>query len=654
MQQRQMNRLTQWKTELSMKSSKKPKKSLRTMLIVQLIVFSVVPLAFLLGFSLAKYKSALDDELQQRLFANRREIRIILQGFQDSLVERNRTHATDKRLGYFLSANQINKARDLARTWMQGHFAHQMSIYNEDGRQEISIYRDANGNIQRRRDREGKDVYLSKRFLEETKGKEDRSLADFSSKGTLDLIAFSKVRGRGNEVVGYIEEIFKLDAGYLEALKNRLGVEAFFYSANGQNIVTSHEDLAQYKEGFFLDKFKSDGSDLFEISIRNEPFGFNIYPLSWGENDFYLGIGASKGTVKEVLRDVYYAFFSVVSIVVILLVILSFFISKIILKPLNDLVESIQSMSFESDPVEIPVKSETELGLLTESFNLMTKRVHNAQKEAKANIAKLEKANKEITETQTKLVHAAKMAGLGQLVAGIAHELNNPISFIYSNMTHLRDYSEKVIKLVKQADKKVDLTKEKEAAEFDYIVKDLPKLIQSCEEGARRTRDIVLGLRSFSRLEEAKIKEVDIHEGLDSTLSLLEGELKSRVKIIKNYSDLPKVLCYPSQLNQVFMNILSNAAHAIEGDSGSITISTKLTTKNRVQISIKDTGKGMPQEVADKIFEPFFTTKDLSKGTGLGMSISYGIIQKHGGDIAVTSVPGRGTEFVITLPMRAT
>lgn len=618
-----------------------------------LIMFSVVPLAFITGYSLVKYEQAIDQELEQRLRANRREIQIILQDFQTELVERNRKHASNKLLGFYLSAGQVNKARDLARTWMQTHFAGQLSVFSQDGRLEVALFRDENGEINRQSRLEGKDVYLSDRFLKKTKTEDEWALTDFNSKKSLDLIAFSKIRSRGDQVVGYIEEIVRIDNVFLNGLKNRLGLEVFFFSKNGEHIISSHEDLIQYKSGFFIGKFQEIGSTLFELNIRDIPFGFNIYPMSWGQDDFYVGIGASKGAVREVLKQVNLAFFSVVGTIVLLLVILSFIISKILLKPLNDLVENIQSMSFESGPVEIPVKSDTELGLLTESFNLMSKRVYTAQKELKANILKLESANKEITETQTRLVHAAKMAGLGQLVAGIAHELNNPISFIYSNMSHLKDYSNKIIQLVKKAEKKTDLSKEKEEAEFDYIVKDLPKLIKSCEDGARRTRDIVLGLRSFSRLEEAKIKEVDIHEGIESTLSLLEGEFKSRVEVIKNYGDLPKVLCYPSQLNQVFMNILTNATQAIEGDKGSVTISTKVIQKNRVQISIKDTGKGMTAEVSEKIFEPFFTTKDMSKGTGLGMSITYGIIQKHGGEIAVSSQLGKGTEFIITLPIRS-
>jgi two-component system NtrC family sensor kinase len=194
------------------------------------------------------------------------------------------------------------------------------------------------------------------------------------------------------------------------------------------------------------------------------------------------------------------------------------------------------------------------------------------------------------------------------------------------------------------------LDKEKDRADLQYIIKDLPKLITSCEDGARRTRDIVLGLRNFSRLEEAQLKEVDLHEGLDNTLKLLSGELKNRVRVERKYGKVPKVTCYPSQLNQVFMNVLSNAAQAVE-DDGEIVIATKKLSGGRVEVSIRDNGKGMSKATAEKIFDPFFTTKALGSGTGLGLSISYGVIQKHGGEILVSSELGEGTEFRIILPV---
>ena len=271
-------------------------------------------------------------------------------------------------------------------------------------------------------------------------------------------------------------------------------------------------------------------------------------------------------------------------------------------------------------------------------------------------IKELEKSNLDLKEAQAQLVQSAKMTSLGQLVAGVAHELNNPIGFIYSNTSHLHEYSEKLFEIIQQIEKnpqKAD--KIKAENDFDYIRQDLPKLIKSCQDGAQRTRDIVRGLRNFSRLEESQLKEIDLHESIDMTLELLKGETKNRIQIRKQFEPIPLVYCYASQINQVIMNILTNAVHAINGN-GQIWISTQpikasSTEVGRVQMTIQDNGIGMEPEVAEKIFEPFFTTKDVGQGTGLGLSISYGIIQNHGGTIQVKSTKGVGTEFIITIPV---
>ena len=186
------------------------------------------------------------------------------------------------------------------------------------------------------------------------------------------------------------------------------------------------------------------------------------------------------------------------------------------------------------------------------------------------------------------------------------------------------------------------------------ISKDLIKLIGSCEEGAKRTRDIVVGLRNFSRLEEAVLKEVNIQESIENTLQILSGEIKSRIQIHKQFSEVPMVQCYASQINQVFMNILSNAVQAID-NQGEIWITIKtsdLNLEQAVEISIQDSGVGMTQNIIDKIFDPFFSTKTVGQGTGLGLSITYGIIQSHRGDIQVKSQPKVGTEFIITIPLK--
>ncbi len=629
----------------------KPKKSLRTILMMWLLMFAIVPLAFITGYSLVKYERAIDQELIQRLLGNSREIQVIVQEFQKELRSRSTSHASDKSLVYYLSSNSTSQARELAMRWMKGHFTHHLSIFNREGRLEIALYRDAGGNILRQENLEGGDVYLSERFTSEAKKSNQLAIREFTSEGALDLIMFSKINAANGTLVGYIEEILRIDKGFIDSLKNRLNLEIVFFSVEGDKLVSSHEDLSRYRQGFFLDKYKEKKKMLFDLNIRDIPYGFMIQPLEWGEEKFYVAIGASKKAAKDVLRNVNYAFFTVVGAIVLLLIALSFIFSKIMLQPLNALVDMVQNIDFDSPPAAVPNRSENELGILTDSFNQMVHRVHAAQSELRDNIKKLEEANAEIRETQAKLVHTAKMASLGQLVAGVAHELNNPISFIYSNMTHLREYGQKLIEIVRAAgtsDQQAEKLKEK--YEFDYIVQDMPKLIQSCEDGARRTRDIVVGLRSFSRLEEAKLKEVDIHEGIESTLSLLSGEFKSRISVNKNFGNIPRIMCYPSQLNQVFMNILTNASQAI-ADQGEISITTRAKDSEHIEISIRDTGEGMSEETIEKLYDPFFTTKDVSRGTGLGMSITYGIIKKHNGDIQIKSKLGRGSEFIITLPV---
>ncbi len=247
----------------------------------------------------------------------------------------------------------------------------------------------------------------------------------------------------------------------------------------------------------------------------------------------------------------------------------------------------------------------------------------------------LEKLYSDLKATQAQLIQSEKMSSLGQLVAGIAHELNNPIGFIYANMCELQKY---IVELKKPAGK----------MKIDHD--ELNQLIEESIEGSVRVKEIVLNLRNFSRLGEAEFKTADIHEGLESTLMLLNNELKNRVTVHKDYGELPTIECLPGYLNQVFMNLLLNASQAITG-KGNIWITT-MCIDNLVNVTIRDDGIGMPDEIKSKIFDPFFTTKPVGSGTGLGLSISYGIIERHGGTIKVDGPEGGGTTFFISLPIK--
>ncbi|MDB5156338.1 MAG: hypothetical protein JWR50_1045 [Mucilaginibacter sp.] len=278
----------------------------------------------------------------------------------------------------------------------------------------------------------------------------------------------------------------------------------------------------------------------------------------------------------------------------------------------------------------------------------------------------LNESLEDLKQTQSQLVESEKMASLGQLTAGIAHEINNPINFVTSNINPLKRDVEMIldvmatIERVSQSDasvaeKKKQIEEYKEEMDFDYLVMEIKHLIKGIYEGASRTAEIVKGLKIFSRLDEDDLKRANMNEGLDSTLVIANNLLNNRIKIIKEYNDLPLIECYAGKLNQVFLNIMSNAIYAVEKrfgekEGGEIIIKTGNDEEN-VIITIADNGTGMSEPTMKKIFEPFFTTKEVGEGTGLGMSIAYNTIKKHNGQITVNSEVGKGTEFILKIPI---
>lgn len=282
----------------------------------------------------------------------------------------------------------------------------------------------------------------------------------------------------------------------------------------------------------------------------------------------------------------------------------------------------------------------------------------------------LQLALHKLQQTQTQLIQTEKISSLGQLVAGVAHEINNPINFIYGNIGYAHKYSQDLLELIQLYQQHYtapvpEIEAKVEDIELDFLMEDLTKLLSSMKVGVDRIREIVLSLRNFSRLDEAEMKSVDIHEGIDSTLMILQHRVKAKpdrpeIQVIKEYGDLPLVECLAGQMNQVFMNLLANAIDILEEagqksiiQSPMIRIRTEKINSTAIAITIADNGPGMTEQVRQKLFDPFFTTKPVGKGTGLGLSISYQIVvEKHGGQLKCDSTPGKGTEFAIEIPIR--
>lgn len=376
---------------------------------------------------------------------------------------------------------------------------------------------------------------------------------------------------------------------------------------------------------------------------------------------------------------------------ILLAILLAYYTSKAIGRPIKNLTDIAEETTQESNfDLQADITTDDEVGVLGNSFNQLILRVkellkeqHDAQEQlelysltlerkVQERTKKLATTLKELQYTQAQLIQKEKMSSLGQLVAGIAHEINNPVNFIHGNLEYTKDYVLNLLQLVELYQEEYPnptevIVQEIENVEFEFIKEDLPNILSSMQTGSERIREIVKSLRTFSRLDEADYKKIDIHENLESTLMILQGRLNTKpqynkIEVIRNYDELPLVECYAGQLNQVFMNLIVNAIDALEEQlyktqdnpflAPQISITTKILNCERIAIHIADNGLGMTEKVREQIFNPFFTTKPVGKGTGLGLAISYQIVvDKHHGELNCFSTPGEGAEFVIEIPI---
>ncbi|BAY62918.1 integral membrane sensor signal transduction histidine kinase [Calothrix brevissima NIES-22] len=434
----------------------------------------------------------------------------------------------------------------------------------------------------------------------------------------------------------------------------------------------------------------------FRTQINGKPVLVEILPFSSTlfAKENRRGLAIAILDVKELQQQAWQNFSaSTITLVVgmsAILVLMTMMIQRLVLHPLHRLNKAVTdspSIDYFVMPSSLP---NNEIKFLAQTIQAAATRVEAYQQleqeiaqrkkveaallESEAQLRQqaqdLEKAMQELQQAQIRIIQTEKMSSLGQLVAGVAHEINNPVGFIHGNLNHIENYTQDLLQLIQVYRQKYPDNPEinHKVAEIDleFIQQDLPKLIGSMKTGTERIRGIVQSLRNFSRLDEAKLKVVDVHEGVESTLLILQSRFNAKpgfagIEVIKDYSQLPKVECYPGQLNQVFMNILANAIDALEASTShqlaaktnpQISIVTQVLADKAVSIHIHDNGYGMDETVKAKLFDPFFTTKPVGKGTGLGLSISYQIIVgNHGGKLYCNSFPEQGTEFVIEIPI---
>lgn len=630
-------------------------RSLKTQLAIYFIPVTILPTIAISFYASRMFQETATDSLVRRAASERDAIVSEIDAFEGDALERVKKHAND---GAVLSA-----LRQRDRGIIEESLQHLQSSLR------IRVY-NAEGGFLVRRSGEGGDPqipYISKEGIHRVRtlgGTLDRYFAE-DGKGFL-VVSRSLVKDKFG-TYGILEEESSFNERNLNDIKLQRGLDVVFLSRDfkkkagsilidpGQVDTLTTKSIQPNLSG------KREATILKVGDFRYAAFLYDLPAQLMGKQRYwgYIAVLLSMTPVDAMTSKLKVNLILTTAFLILSFALLNFLFSNRIVKPLEILVYAMKRAKTGRAEQIPPIDSAYEIEYLVRAFNDMIRNVTDAKKALEEKLSELKKANQEIKNTQTTLVQSAKMISLGQIVAGVAHELNNPIGFIYSNMHHLQEYVEKLRLLVNEyralraslpAEVLKRIEKKEKELEIDFVLQDMESLTKSCVDGAKRTKDIVLGLRTFSRMDESVFRMEDIHEGIRSTLKLLVNELKNKVTVHEEFGDLPLVECTLSQINQVLVNLVTNAAHAIQG-KGDVWIRTR-HEGDYVYIHIEDNGCGMSPSTLDKIFDPFFTTKKVGQGTGLGLSIAYGLIQKHHGNIVVESEVGKGTKFTLQIPVR--
>jgi len=626
-------------------------RSLKTNLALYFIPISVLPTVFISLYALRIFEESISENLIRRASADRDAIVAEIDTLEADLLAQARLHAAHPRLLEAVKARRTNSIREVIASFRSPS---SIKVYSLEG-QFITGKSEGRNAVS----------YISKEGLKRVQARGETFDRYFAPEGAEVVTVIRFLLKDKFNLLGILEEEHRYGQKELAELKNRRQVDVVFlkrdFTSAAASLALSETLVKNLSSVAFQATLK--GKQPIFIQIGDQRFAAFLFdlPANFGKNRKwgYLALFLSMSTIDVTMAKLKVALLYLSFLLILTTLLAIFVFSNRLMKPIDMLVNAMKRV--KTGRVEqIPsLHSTYEIEYLVHSFNEMTRNVIAAKRTLELKLEELHRANTEIKNAQSQLVQSAKMVSLGQIVAGVAHELNNPIGFIHSNMHHLSEYVEKIKELVTnyrqvraqlgQVDQ-ARLKQLEERLDVDFLLKDLDELTRSCVDGAKRTKDIVLGLRTFSRMEESTYQKCDIHEGLRNTLKLLASEFKDRVTLHEEYGDLPEIECNLSQMNQVFMNLLTNAVHAIER-RGDIWIRTH-AVKDSVVIEIEDNGSGIPAEALEKIFDPFFTTKKVGEGMGLGLSIAYGLVQKHNGAISVTSEVGKGTCFTITLPVR--